>query len=224
MLVREALPSRQPVTLVADDEIAHAARVLLHHGFSSAPVLGTDGGLVGVVSESDLLRGRVRPDPRSHLLPHDDLDDTGEELFRTVAEVMTPHPVTVDLRDDLADAVAVLLDRGFKAVPVMDGHRLVGVLARRDVLRTLTHDDEDVRRAVQDRLAEDLPDQTWTVTADNGVVTVSGPYDAASQRVAAVVARTVPGVVRVAVTADPLSYDDPDATRRDGLTRGNARW
>jgi CBS domain-containing protein len=47
---------------------------------------------------------------------------------------MTPEPVTVRPTDELTDVAAVLLDRGVRAVPVVDGERLVGILSRRDVL------------------------------------------------------------------------------------------
>lgn len=197
MLVREAM--RSPVVTVAeDDDVPHTARVLLHHDISSVPVLDGDGRLVGVVSESDLLRGRVGRDPRAHFLPRDE-DDAAPP--GTVAAVMTREPITVDVGADLADATRVLLARRIKALPVLDGHRLVGVLARRDVLRTLAHSDDDVREAVLARLHEQDPAQDWEVRVTDGVVTLDGPLHGAAQRLAAVVARTVAGVVRVR-TAD----------------------
>ena len=197
MLVREAM--RSPVVTVAEgDDVPHTARVLLHHGISSVPVVDGAGRLVGVVSESDLLRGRVGRDPRAHFLPR---DEDGAAPPRTVDAVMTKEPLTVDVGADLADATRLLLARRIKALPVMDGHRLVGVLARRDVLRTLAHSDGDVRDAVVARLREQDPAQDWEVTVTDGVVTLAGPLHGAAQRLAAVVARTVAGVVRVR-TAD----------------------
>jgi len=193
VLVREAM--RVPVVTVAeDDDVPHTARVLLHHRISSVPVVDREGVLVGVVSESDLLRDRVGRDPRAHFLPR---DEDGAAPPRTVAAVMTAGPLTVDVGADLADATRLLLARRIKALPVMDGHRLVGVLARRDVLATLAHSDEDVCAAVLARLREQDPSQSWEVTVTDGVVTLDGPLHGAAQRLAAVVARTVAGVVRV---------------------------
>ncbi|NAZ84013.1 CBS domain-containing protein, partial [Kineococcus sp. R8] len=128
-------------------------------------------------------------------------DEDEEAPPRTVAAVMTPEPLTVDVGADLADATRLLLSRRIKALPVLDQHRLVGVLARRDVLRTLAHSDEDVRDAVLARLHEQDPAQRWEVDVVDGVVTLDGPLHGAAQRLAAVVARTVAGVVRVR-TAD----------------------
>ncbi|WP_369053364.1 CBS domain-containing protein [Kineococcus terrestris] len=208
MLVREAM--RTPVvTVQEDDHVAHAARVLLHHGISSVPVLDGEGHLVGIVSESDLLRDRVGRDPRAHLSSREDVAEEGAPPPRLVAEVMTTRPLTVDAAGDLADATELMLDRSVKAVPVLDGRRLVGVLARRDVLRTVAHADDDVRDAVLARLADDLPGTSWTVEVEDGVVTLDGPAEASQHRIAAVLARTVPGVVRVSTTDEHVSYDQP---------------
>ncbi len=206
VLVREALPrdGREVVTVRSDDDVPSAARVLLRHRIASAPVLDADGRLVGVVSESDLLRGRLARDPRAHFLERPDEDAPP----RLVADVMTEHPVTVDVHGDLADAVHLLVERGIRALPVLDGRRLVGVLARRDVLRVTTLDDEEVRDAVAAKLAADLPGQSWTVEVTDGVVVLAGPHEEAARRIAAVLARTVPGVVRVG-GEEPTSVDAP---------------
>lgn len=218
MLVEEAVEFDAVVTLRDDDGVPHAARVLLHHRIPSAPVLDGAGHLVGVVSESDLLRGRVARDPRAHLDPRDGADGADEVPARSVADVMTPHPVTVGVRDDLADALDVLLERGFRTVPVLEGHRLVAVLTRRDVLRTITRQDEDVQGAVRRLLVLDLPDQEWDVAVDDGVVTLNGAHDVASQRIAAILARTVPGVARVVSGEGPVSSDAPvHRARCEGL-------
>ena len=204
MLVREAMQTAV-VTLLEDDDVAHAARVLLHHGTSSAPVLSADGALVGILSESDVVRGRVGRDPRASFLPHDAHPTAPPSR---VADLMTPHPVTVDGQTDLADATALLLERGVKALSVLEHQRLVGVLARRDVLRTLAHEDGEVREAVLRRLEEDLPGTGWAVDVREGVVTLAGPGGLSERRVAAVLARTVAGVVEVADLDGSLGLDE----------------
>lgn len=204
MLVREAMQVAV-VTLREDDDVAHAARVLLHHGIASAPVLSPAGVLVGVVSESDVVRGRVGRDPRASFLPH---DTHPRSRPGRVGDVMTRDPVTVDGQTDLADATALLLERRIKALPVLEHHRLVGVLARRDVLRTLAHDDADVRTAVLRRLTEDLPGTEWTVAVREGVATLTGPAGLPERRVAVVLARTVAGVVEVVDAGGGLRLDE----------------
>ena len=95
---------------------------------TGAPVVTAEGMLRGIVSEVDLLRARptVSQGPAEHIA--------------TAADVMTPQPVTVRPTDELAEVAAVLLDRGVRAVPVVDGERLVGILSRRDVLSLIAQE------------------------------------------------------------------------------------
>ncbi|MFB9378712.1 CBS domain-containing protein [Kineococcus gynurae] len=205
MLVTGAMQTHV-VTLLEDDEVPHAARLLLHHSIASAPVLDAEGHLVGMVSESDLLRERLPQDPRAHFRADTDPLDTPP---RTVADVMTPRPLTVDEHADLEEATRRLLDHGVKALPVVHGRRVVGILARRDVLRTLARTDDDVAADVRRRLEEDLPEDDWRVEVVDGVVTLGGPDSPAQRRIAAVLVRSVAGVVRVVDGDDLVSIDEP---------------
>jgi len=75
--------------------------------------------------------------PKTEFAPRLALD------VETAAELMTPNPVSI--RDNATDkeAVALLIDKGFSAAPVIDGAgRPVGVLSRSDLL---VHDREQVQ-------------------------------------------------------------------------------
>ena len=100
-----------------------AAALLVARGVTSAPVVTAEGVLRGIVSEADLLR----------VQPMVDVPQATMEPTVTAADVMTPRPVTVRPTDELADVAAVLLDRGVRAVPVVEGQRLVGIISRRDI-------------------------------------------------------------------------------------------
>jgi CBS domain-containing protein len=119
--------NRAVITVRPHMRVDAAAALLVAHGVTSAPVVTAEGMLRGIVSESDLLRARPVADPAQTT-----------ETAVTAADVMTPQPVTVRPTDDVVDVAAVLLDRGVRAVPVVDGERLVGILSRRDVLGSVT--------------------------------------------------------------------------------------
>jgi len=104
--------------------VGAAAALHVERGVTSAPVVTAEGMLRGMVSEADLLRGR----------PMLDVPDAATEVAVTAADVMTPQPVTVGPTDELADVTAVLLDRGVRAVPVVQDRRLVGIISRHDIL------------------------------------------------------------------------------------------
>ena len=95
---------------------------LMIEGFGAVPVVNGGQRLAGIVSEHDLLAA---------------IDD-GHELGRiTAADVMTGNPYSVRLETTLGTLVHVLRASDLVRVPVVDSHdKLVGIIARRDVLRT----------------------------------------------------------------------------------------
>ena len=192
MLVHEVM-TRPVVTVQDDDTVRFAGAVLLKHAIASVPVVDEDGHLVGVVSESDLLRDRVEDDPRAHLR---DTAVERETRGLLVADVMSPRVLTVHEQDDASLAARLLLDHGVKALPVVHGRRVTGIVARRDLLRALARPDTDVRRDVLALLSE-MGQDGCEVVVDDGTVTLLPHVGRGDHRVAAMLARTVPGVVRV---------------------------
>lgn len=140
MRARDVMTS--PVVTLRPDAPVHAAAALLcSHGFTAAPVVNATGALVGIATESDLVRGRIVPD--GWVVP--------PEPDPTVGQVMTPAPAAMRPEDDLADVVALMLDAHTRSVPIVDDGKLVGIVTRRDVLRVvarreLTSDDVLRRR------------------------------------------------------------------------------
>jgi CBS domain-containing protein len=95
---------------------------LMIEGFGAVPVLDKTRTLVGIVSEHDLLGA---------------IDDGHSLGTLTAGEVMTGNPYSVRPETDLATLVHVLRASDLVRVPVVDAKdRLVGIIARRDVLRT----------------------------------------------------------------------------------------
>ncbi|MGE3287782.1 MAG: HPP family protein [Pseudonocardia sp.] len=119
-----------------------AAAQLVAYGFASMPVTDAEGRVHGVVTDADLLR--VHRGPR----------DAAREQRREAAvrDVMRPAG-SLPPDADLADVVAYLLDSGMPSVPVVDGGRLVGIVARRDLLRVLACPPDTPRSARGDLAA-----------------------------------------------------------------------
>ena len=63
MLARDIM-TRPVISVGTGTSVAEASRLLVDRGFTAAPVVDDDGRLVGIVTEADLLRGRIAPDPR----------------------------------------------------------------------------------------------------------------------------------------------------------------
>jgi CBS domain-containing protein/nitroimidazol reductase NimA-like FMN-containing flavoprotein (pyridoxamine 5'-phosphate oxidase superfamily) len=193
MLVIEAMTS-PPVTVSPETPIVEAGSLMLDLVITALPVVDSSGRLVGMVSRSDLLRSREIHDPRAHMRP---IEPDTSKPPSTVGEVMSASPVTVSPSADEAEAVALMLDYGFKSIPVLSEDSLVGVVSVTDILRAQLRSDPSVAEEVRAQLLESDPRTDWSVTANAGIVTIVGPDDASARSAAEALAETVPGVLRV---------------------------
>lgn len=184
-----------------------AAELLAERGFAALPVVDDEGHVLGIVAEADVLRGRLPRDPRAHVLR--DVAD-GEPPPAEVRGIMTTEVRTVETTADVADIARLFVDARLRSVPVTDRGRLVGIISRRDLLRTLLVPDERLRadlvRLVTEYTGE--PD-AWEVTVTDGYATISrtsgSPEGAVEteERALRALAHTVSGIVGVRVHAQP---------------------
>jgi CBS domain-containing protein len=192
--VREIMTG-QVATVGPDTSAKSAAEVMASRGFAALPVVDGTGAVIGIVAEADVLRSRLPQDPRLHLRR----DDPAAPIPPlAVGGVMTTKVTTVPATADVADLGHLFLDEGLRSVPVLDEGRLVGIVSRRDVLRTLARSDDDIRREVH-RLVDSYTGEAdgWTVQVSDGVVSLTGADAAVDASAVRTLARTVPGVVAV---------------------------
>lgn len=181
------------ITVRPDTSARDAAALLLEHRITAAPVLDTGGELVGIVSEGDLVVDRFGHDPRSQLRPVEDEPPAPQ----TVGEVMTTPVVALGLSADAADLAETMLDADVRSVPIVEGATVLGIVSRRDLLRTLIRDDDAIRAEILDRLAgSGKALGSWDVQVTDGTVLLVGGSDD-DGRAALALARTVPGVATV---------------------------
>jgi CBS domain-containing protein len=191
-VMTQSVLTTTPQALVKD-----AAIVLAGHGVTLLPVVDEDGRLVGVLTEADVMRGRIPPDPRRGAWHGSQATPPPPA---TVDEVMSSPALTTDPYTDAAELATMMIDRGLRSVPVVEEDRLVGILTRRDLVRTIARADALIAADVRKRLgAYGTPDR-WTVHADHGTVTITDQFtDPADHHVALVLAQAVPGVVHAKV-------------------------
>jgi len=186
------LMSSPVVTVVPGAHLKDVADLLVRHEISAVPVVDDDK-LVGIVSEADLVPLELAPDPRAHLAP---VREPPAHLPRVVAEVMTREVVALPERADAAEAGRLMLERGIRSIPVVRERRVVGIIARRDLLKVLARGDEDIAVDLRALLEEELgPPSPYRVAVRDGVVELTGPPDPTARRLATLLVRGVPGVV-----------------------------
>ncbi len=164
------------VTVEANEPLKDAGRFLSEHGVSGAPVIDPGGSVVGVISEADIVSQIEASARKRGFLRR--LVSRDSPRARTAAAAMSSPPVTVSPGDSVASAAALMLERGVKRLPVLEGERLVGIVTRADLVRSFLRSDE----AIAEEIAE-LQGRFWlepgAVTASvlNGVVTLDGEVD-----------------------------------------------
>jgi CBS domain-containing protein len=193
--------SSPAVTVTPETHLKDAARLLVERGISAVPVVDAQGALVGIVSEADLVPLEAAPDPRAHAIP---VPHSRRRVPHTVSEIMTRDVVVLPGDADAAEAARLMLRRHIKRIPIVSGDRVVGIVSRRDLLRILARRDEEIAAELGDLVDDDaLMLGHFRVSVNDGVVTLAGPHDRSSRRLAELLARSVPGVIGVSFAGRP---------------------
>jgi len=190
MRARDLMTS--PVITVQPWTSAKAAAGLLStHGFTALPVVDDDERLIGIVTEADLIRGRIPVDPR-YTYEHQETTIAG----KTVGDLMTSPVTAMSTGTDVADVCQALVDARIRAMPIVDGSTVVGIVTRGDIVRVLAREDTDIAKDVKHRLEIYGGSGRWKISVRDGYVHIADQFDDDSDRhVAQLLALAVPGVV-----------------------------
>jgi len=147
MIKTAEIMSREVITLSPDMEISEATRILLDNNINGAPVVDSQGQLVGILCQSDLIAQQKRlPIPSlftflDGLIPLTSTKQLEKEVRKiaatTVSQAMTSNPVTVSPETGIEALAGLMVDNNFHTLPVVTGKKLVGIVGKEDVLKTL---------------------------------------------------------------------------------------
>jgi CBS domain-containing protein len=124
--------------------VEEVASILLANRISAVPVIDEQDGLVGIVSEGDLMRRAEAGTERSRSWWLEYL--TGKQVLAAeyvkshshkVTDVMTRSVITAKPETPLRE-IAVLLERKrIKRVPIVQNGKVVGIVSRANLLQAL---------------------------------------------------------------------------------------
>jgi CBS-domain-containing membrane protein len=202
------------ITVGLDACLQDVAHLLLTNRISAVPVVDSDGKVIGIVSEGDLMRraeagtGRRRSWWLSLL--------TGKEVLaaqyvkehsRKVADVMTRDVITATPDTPLPDIANILEKNSIKRVPIIKDRKMVGLVSRANLLQALaslrkqieggTPNDTKIRETVVQRLNAEpwLRSSLINVIVQEGTVELWGIVDSPTEKKAVrVAAEETPGV------------------------------
>lgn len=132
--------------------ISELSRILLENNITGVPVVDEDGKLIGMVTDADIITENLEPifpiyfDPLIMSFAYIDnfkkyQKDVKEYLSTRVSEIMTRRVKTVKADTPINDAVRILVKDRINRIPVVDDdNRVIGILARADVLKSMLAD------------------------------------------------------------------------------------
>ena len=147
MLKVKDIMTSKLITVSPETEITQAARLLLENRINGAPVVDETGRLVGILCQSDLIsQQKTLPIPSlftflDGYIPLTSTKQIEKEARKiaaiTVAHAMTPDPAVVGPETNIQTVAALMVDKNFHSLPVVEDGKLVGIVGKEDILKTL---------------------------------------------------------------------------------------
>ncbi|AJF07190.1 CBS domain-containing protein [Geoalkalibacter subterraneus] len=147
MLKAKDIMTRNVISVQPDTGIEELARLFMEKGISAMPVVKEDGQLFGVVTETDLV-AQDRPlhlptvvsifDWVIYLESEKDFKKEVEKITaRKVDEICSTEVVTCSPETSVSEVAALMTENKAHLIPVVEDDKVVGVVARLDVIRSM---------------------------------------------------------------------------------------
>lgn len=113
--------------LPANESLDRAAQLMRELGVGALPVKSSDGDLTGILTDRDIVVKCVA---------------AGKDPSRvTAADLVDGAPRTVEVTEDVLDAVRLMREARIRRLPVVEGGQPVGMISEVDLVRHLDGDD-----------------------------------------------------------------------------------
>ena len=207
------------VTVDALAPFKEVVRLMQEHRVSALPVVDTDGVLVGIVSEGDLI---LKEDPElgggGHLFEsRRHAKDRSKAAGKSAYELMSTPVISVAPDASLGEAARKMHRAEVKRLPVVDAHgHLVGIVSRADLLRVFLREDAEIALEIRDDVIRRtlwIDPDTIRIVVREGVVTMQGQIERRS--LLPILERLVASIEGVVAVDDRLSYVVDDTAPGD---------
>lgn len=111
--------NRNVTTARPDDTLEQAAQSMVERNVGAAVVV-IQSHVVGIISERDVMKAVARG-----LVPWN----------THLEDIMTKDPLVATPASSISEAVSLMLDHGFRHLPVVEEGKLVGIVSARHLLR-----------------------------------------------------------------------------------------
>lgn len=148
MLNASDIMTTEVISVKKETSLKELAGILYRNHINGVPVTDDDGALIGIICESDL----IRKDKKLHIPTVVTIFDAViylespkamEKEFQrisaaTVGDLYTPDPITVDEKTPIDEIATLMTEKKVYTIPVMDRDRMVGIIGKADLIRTIT--------------------------------------------------------------------------------------
>lgn len=148
----EDIMTSEVVFVYPDATVSRIARLMYDKAISAIPVVDEERRIVGIVTDLDLIVRNTRIDPPAFFpfldgrIPLETPNHFKRRIQHMVGnrakDVMTEEVLTVGPEEDVEALADLMVKRRVNAVPVVEGGRLVGIVARADVIRWMARDED----------------------------------------------------------------------------------
>jgi CBS-domain-containing membrane protein len=147
MLTARDIMNREVITVTDESTVKELARILSLHQISGVPVVDNSGKMIGVVTESDLIYQTKKVHIPTVITILDSVfylenpEKMGDEMKKMagvkVKDILTSGPVTVTEETRLDEIATIMAEKNVHTLPVVNGDTLVGIIGKKDIIRTL---------------------------------------------------------------------------------------
>jgi CBS domain-containing protein len=137
----------EPITVRKTTSLQDAIKLMAQKRISGLPVVDDQDHLIGVISETDLMWKETGVDPPPYIMFLDSViylqnptrhnKEIHKALGETVQDVMTDQPISITPDKSLKDAAHLMHDKNIRRLPVVDDHKVIGIITRGDIIRTM---------------------------------------------------------------------------------------
>lgn len=147
MKTAEDIMKKEVISVTPETDITRAVEILLNNHINGIPVVDGDGVLKGILCQSDLIfqQKNISLPPiltfLDSIIPLSSSKKLQHEMEKmaaiTVAHAMVADPVTVTPDTPVSDIAALMVEKHFHTIPVVQDNKVVGIVGKEDMLKTL---------------------------------------------------------------------------------------
>ena len=124
MTVARDLMTPDPQCVKEDQTLVEAARLLRDLDVGAMPICGNDDRLKGMLTDRDIVVKCIA--------------EGGDPTTTTAGSLAEGAPLTIGADVDIREALEVMQDQQVRRLPVIEEHRLVGIISQADIARELS--------------------------------------------------------------------------------------